>query len=59
MNEQEITEGHGRTDISCYHGSRWIWWVPPNTDGEWMQVVIAPDCNHIDPPRPFKEEQST
>lgn len=32
-----IVEGHGLTDVSCVHGSRWMWWrdayVCPFTDG--------------------------
>lgn len=54
----EITEGHGRADVSCCHGSRWIWWrdkiVMPK--GAWNQVVLAPDCDCSDPPRPVKED---
>ena len=57
MTVQDIVEGHGLTDVSCEHGSRWIWWrdkiVMPK--GAWNQVVTAPDCDCTNPPPPFKE----
>lgn len=57
MTEQEIIEGHGLTDVSCEHGSRWIWWQDKivNPAGAWNQVVLAPGCECAEPPRPFKE----
>lgn len=55
MTEQEIVEGHGLTDVSCAHGSRWIWWAGLDGKGAWNQVVLAPECDCAGPPRPFKE----
>jgi len=52
----EIKEGHGRTDVSCEHGSRWIWWYPEPNKGEWMNVVSCSTCDCGEPPKPFKEE---
>lgn len=51
---QEIRIGHGMTDVSCRHGSRWIWWPGPDGNGKWEKVVWACDCGCGDPPRPFK-----
>lgn len=51
-----IIEGHGKTDISCIHGSRWIWWSGVDGKGEWMNVVRCSVCNCGEPPRPFKKE---
>lgn len=51
-----LKEGHGKTDVSCKHGSRWVWWVNPiENKGEWRQVVYAPFCDCTEPPKPFKE----
>ena len=47
-----IEEGHGMEDISCHHGSRWIWWLGMSGKGEWMNVIQAPDCDCGEPPRP-------
>lgn len=48
------------SDISCEHGSRWIWWQEKifNPEGAWMQVVFAPGCECSEPPRPTKEMKS-
>ena len=55
-----IEEGHGLEDISCPCGSRWIWWLNPFThEEEWRQVVYAPDCDCGEPPRPYKEPNSS
>ena len=54
---REIEEGHGSTDVSCVHGSRWIWWPGPDGKGRWEQVVWCSDCGCSDPPRPFKRKQ--
>jgi hypothetical protein len=54
-----IEEGHGRTDVSCVHGSRWIWWKDElvNPDGGWQNVIMCSACDCTDPPRPFKEDE--
>jgi hypothetical protein len=52
----EIEEGHGITDVSCKHGSRWVWWPGRDGKGAWMQVVWASNCDCSDPPRPDKKE---
>ena len=54
----EIKEGHGLTDVSCRHGSRWIWWPGPDNKGRWECVVWASNCNCGDPPRPFRKGQT-
>ena len=53
----KLVAGHGKTNISCKHGSRWIWWRTMifNPKGSWKQVVLAPDCDCQDPPNPNKE----
>ncbi len=51
-----IEEGHGQEDISCEHGSRWMWWPGSDGKGAWMDVVMASNCDCGDPPRPFKKE---
>jgi hypothetical protein len=49
-----IEYGHGLTDVSCRHGSRWIWWPGPTGRGKWEKVVWASNCcDCSDPPRPF------
>jgi hypothetical protein len=56
MSELLIKKGHGKTDVSCYHGSRWVWWYAKgytNPLGEWMNVVFASNCDCGDPPLPF------
>ena len=53
-----IEEGHGKTDVSCEHGSRWIWWNPPGRLGEWKNVILCSCCDCGDPPKPFKEARS-
>jgi len=53
--EVTIEEGHGKTDISCLHGSRWIWWYPTPECGEWVNVVLFYNCDCGDPPKPFKK----
>ena len=54
-----IEEGHGKTDVSCVHGSRWIWWKDKivNPEGSWNNVVRCWTCDCVDPPRPFKEAE--
>jgi len=47
-----IEEGHGMEDVSCRHGSRWIWWDGMDGKGEWKDVVRFSNCNCEDPPRP-------
>lgn len=52
-----ITKGHGLTDISCEHGSRWIWWFDSEATkplGEWMLVIMCSNCDCEFPPLPFK-----
>jgi len=61
MTEHELAEGHGQIDISCKHGSRWIWGrnnihCP---EGAWAKVVLAPNCDCEDPPKPYKEIASS
>jgi hypothetical protein len=55
---KEIREGHGMTDVSCRHGSRWIWWPGPDNKGKWECVVWASNCDCGEPPRPFRKGQS-
>jgi len=45
-----IEEGHGLLDVSCEHGSRWMWWPGPDGKGEWMNVIRASDCDS----RPYR-----
>ena len=53
-----IQKGHGLTNISCRHGSRWIW-DPLCTSGPcWMQVVCASGCDCGTPPNPYKIQVS-
>lgn len=53
-----LSEGHGRTDVSCIHGSRWIWWSGFLPDsGGWRQVIWAPGCDCEEPPNPFTEDE--
>ena len=52
-----IKEGHGMTDVSCPHGSRWIWWYPEKKKGQWQNVVLCSNCDCGEPPKPFKEEK--
>jgi hypothetical protein len=52
-----IEEGHELTDVSCRHGSRWIWWPGPTGRGKWECVVSASNCNCGEPPRPFKRKK--
>ena len=57
-NKVMIQKGHGLTDISCMHGSRWIW-NPLCTPGPcWMQVVCASGCDCGTPPAPYKIQVS-
>lgn len=60
MNKEvkEIEEGHGLTDVSCVHGSRWIWWPGPDGKGKWEQVVYVSNCDCPDPPRPFSKTKA-
>jgi len=51
--EIEIEEGHGLKDVSCRHGSRWIWWY---NEEDWVKVVEASDCDCSDPPKPYETE---
>lgn len=53
---KEIKEGHGLTDISCEHGSRWIWWYPSKNRGKWEKVIWASRCHCTNPPKPFLKE---
>jgi len=55
-----IEEGHGLTDITCEHGSRWIWWDEQRRArhiNRWVQVIIAPGCDCGEPPCPYSEEK--
>ena len=58
MSEKNFLKaGHGLTDISCKHGSRWIWWYDPICTGKlgkWEQVIQFSNCHCGDPPLPFK-----
>lgn len=54
----EIQKGHGLTDITCRHGSRWIWNPLCIPDPCWMQVVCAPGCDCGAPPKPYKIQVS-
>ena len=56
-----IEEGHGMTDVSCKHGSRWKWWDENRRArhiNRWVQVVLAPNCDCGEPPRPFRGSAS-
>lgn len=54
---REIKEGHGLTDVSCSHGSRWIWWESgADGKGRWECVVWASNCDCGEPPKPFKKK---
>ena len=65
-NKVMIQKGHGLTDVSCRHGSRWIWWKKGLTKnskshgngGFWYQVVYAPGCDCGAPPTPYKIQVS-
>lgn len=57
-NKVMIQKGHGLTDISCRHGSRWIWNPLCIPDPCWMQVVYAPGCDCGTPPNPYKIQVS-
>ena len=51
-----IKEGHGFKDVSCKHGSRWIWYDENRRVrhiNRWVQVIIAPDCDCGEPPSPY------
>lgn len=56
----DIDIGHGRTDVTCTHGSRWIWWYEQGShrvgEGKWVNILMAPFCDHDEPPSPFKDE---
>lgn len=56
MMTEPIREGHGLEDVSCDHGSRWMWWPGLSGKGEWNQVIYAPGCECGEPPRPYKKE---
>ena len=52
---RDIEEGHGLKDVSCKHGSLWIWWENElGMSGMWHQVIFAPNCDCYDPPSPEK-----
>ena len=51
--EITIEEGHRNTDISCRHGSRWVWWYPTPECGEWKNVILMCTCDCGTPPKPF------
>lgn len=53
-----IQKGHGLTDISCRHGSRWIWNPLCTPEPCWMQVVCASGCDCGTPPAPYKIQVS-
>ena len=66
-NKVMIQKGHGLTDISCRHGSRWIWFPQAASEfmgygqvklGLWRQVIYAPSCDCDDPPKPYKIQVS-
>ena len=57
-NKVMIQKGHGLTDISCRHGSRWIWNPLCIPEPCWMKVVYAPGCDCDDPPKPYKIQAS-
>lgn len=52
-----IQKGHGLTDISCRHGSRWIWNPLCTPEPCWMQAV-SPGCDCGAPPNPYKIQVS-
>jgi len=37
------------TDVTCGHGSRWIYW---HQEKKWIDVVRRSDCKCADPPSP-------
>lgn len=53
-----IEEGHGLKDVSCKHGSRFIWWKGQSGKGKWQQVIMAPDCDCNEPPSPYFQPSS-
>ena len=57
-NKAMIQKGHGLTDISCRHGSRWIWNPLCIPKPCWMQAVHAPGCDCDAPPKPYKIQVS-
>jgi len=57
-NKVIIQKGHGLTDITCRHGSRWIWNPLCTPEPCWMQVVCAPGCDCGVPPNPYKIQVS-
>jgi len=54
---ESIEEGYGLEDVSCPHGSRWIWWPGLDGKGEWMNVIRSSDCDCGEPPRPKQEAE--
>ena len=62
LNEDEIVEGHGLTDITCEHGCRFVWWWDAGNRwnyplGRWMIVgEKASECECGEPPMPFKTQ---
>ena len=57
-NKVMIQKGHGLTNISCRHGSRWIWNPLCISEPCWMKVVYASGCDCDDPPKPYKIQVS-
>ena len=55
--QKMIEEGHGLTDVSCEHGSRWIWWLGLDEQGKWENVVWNCICDCGEPPKPFKGKE--
>lgn len=52
----QIEEGHEKTDVSCIHGSRWIWWYTHlDNKGKWENVVWASNCDCGEPPLPYSK----
>lgn len=52
-----LRKGHGLTDVSCPHGSRWVWWYDDwEKKGKWMNVVLCSNCDCGTPPSPFKNK---
>jgi len=62
--ENEIKEGHGMTDITCRHGSRWVWFPPgihlgiSFKNSAWIQMIHVSNCNCGTPPKPYKVQSS-
>jgi hypothetical protein len=60
LNEGEIVEGHGKIDVTCECGSRFVWWYDGGNRwnyplGRWMIVgEKASECECGEPPMPFK-----